>query len=72
MNTIAVFRVRSDAIRVYNFLQKNRIACAVVSTPASLKIGCGLSIVFSASVIARMDDAIKNAGARSFVGYYPR
>lgn len=72
MNTIAVFRVRSDAIGVYKYLQKSRIACALVSTPSSLKMGCGLSIVFSQTVVARVSEAIQAVRANGFVGYFPR
>ena len=72
MNTIAVFRARNDAIRVYDFLRKKGVACAVVSTPSSLKTGCGLSVVFPSSSTSGTDEAIRTLRVRSFVGYFPR
>lgn len=72
MDTLAVFRVRSDAIRVYRELSKMRIACATVATPSSLKLGCGLSVIFSGSLTERVSGVITAVGARSFVGFYGR
>ena len=46
MDTLAVFRSRSEALKIYNLMKKNRLACSTVSTPARLGVGCGISVVF--------------------------
>ena len=72
MNTLAIFRVRSEALSVYKQLKKQGIACAVVNTPSRLRLGCGLSVVFHESMRQNVDRAIYQVNAESFLGYFPR
>ncbi len=72
MDTLAVFRTRSDAIRVYRELSNMRIACATVATPSSLKMGCGLSVVFAGYLTEKVRNVISASGATSFAGFYGR
>ena len=72
MNTLAVFRVRSEALSVYTQLKNQGVACAVVNTPSRLKLGCGLSLVFHESMKQNVDQAIRRVRAGSFLGYFPR
>ena len=72
MDTLAVFRSRSDALKISRALTKEKIACATVSTPSSLKAGCGLSVVFPRTVIETVKKIILRENAASFVGFYPR
>ncbi len=72
MDYLAVFRQRSDAIRVLNSLRERKIACAAVSTPSYLKAGCGISIVFPYYLKDKVQDTIRLVGATSFVGFYNR
>ncbi|MBR1746929.1 MAG: DUF3343 domain-containing protein [Clostridia bacterium] len=72
MDMLAVFQTRNDALRVSRFLREKGIACSIVSTPASLKMGCGLSIVASSSVKGAIDAAIAGIKATSFRGYFVR
>ena len=65
---IAVYRSRSVSIRAYNYLLSNGITCALISTPRSANVGCGLSVKFSKSVFQRVRQAL--AGGETFVGFF--
>ncbi len=72
MDTLAVFRSRSEALKIYNLMKKNRLACSTVSTPARLGVGCGLSVVFSDSSVDSVKKLIAQSGVNSFVGFFRR
>ncbi len=72
MDYLAVFRVRSDALRVVGVLRKKGIICSAVSTPSYLKLGCGLSVVFPRSYANEVRDTVREVGASSLVGFYQR
>lgn len=72
MNTIAVYRSRSDALKLANYLNKERLACATISTPASLKLGCGLSVVFNDAYTQNIRKANQILNLNSFLGFYPK
>ena len=65
---IAVYRSRSVAIRAYNFLLQNGVTCALVSTPRSANVGCGLSVKFGREVLAHFRPAL--ASGETFVGFF--
>ena len=66
---IAVFRSRSQAIDCKGALARAGIKAELVSTPASLNIGCGLSVKFTLSAYSRVRGIIARAGYSSFYGY---
>ena len=70
MDTLAVFRSRSEALKIYNLLKQNRIACITVSTPISLGIGCGISIVFHNSVKVNVKKIIEMNHISTFIGFF--
>lgn len=72
MDTLAVFRSRSEALKIYNSMKHNRIACITVNTPSYLGLGCGISIVFNNSVINTVKEIIKSNKAVSFIGFYKK
>ena len=72
MDTLAVFRSRSEALKIYNLLKQNRIACITVSTPMSLGIGCGISVVFNNSVKTIVKNLIDNNHIGTFVGFFSK
>lgn len=72
MNTVAVYRSRSDALKLNYYLSKERIACATVSTPTSLKLGCGLSVVFNGAYNGTVQKINKTNNLNSFIGFYPK
>ncbi len=72
MDTLAVFRSRSDALKISRALTKEKIACATVSTPSALRVGCGLSVVFPRTFVEAVKAAVLRENAASFVGFYPR
>ena len=65
---IAVYRSRSVSIRAYNFLLSNGVTCALISTPRSANVGCGLSVKFSKDVFPRVRQALSNG--ETFVGFF--
>lgn len=65
---IAVYRSRSVSIRAYNFLLQNGITCALISTPRSANVGCGLSVKFSRDVFPHVRQALQNG--ETFVGFF--
>ncbi len=70
MNTLAVFRSRSQALSVYRYLQDRKIACITVNTPSNLQLGCGISIVFNETYVPAVRDAVNTLSAQSFVGFF--
>lgn len=72
MDTLAVFKSRSGALRLYGRLKAEKIACDAVSTPGKLKSGCGLSVVFPGEMRGRAAEIIREEGINSFAGFYKR
>lgn len=72
MDTIAVYRSRSDALKLANYLNKERLANTTINTPSSLRIGCGLSVVFSGNYTQDVRKANKTLNLNSFIGFYPK
>ena len=65
---IAVYRSRSVSIRAYNFLLSNGVTCALVSTPRSANVGCGLSVKFNRSVFPNVREVLSRG--ETFVGFF--
>lgn len=65
---IAVYRSRSVSMRVYNFLSSQGVACALVSTPRSANVGCGLSVKFNKVAFPAVRAAL--SAAETFVGFF--
>lgn len=72
MNTIAVFKSRSHALAVYNYLRTKKIACITINTPSRFHLGCGISIVFDSTKINDLKMAIEVTGASSFIGFFSK
>ncbi len=70
MDTLAVFRSRSEALRFFSLLKSKRIACTTVNTPQRIGVGCGVSVVFSSSVLSEVKRLISSSSPSSFVGFY--
>lgn len=65
---IAVYRSRNVSIKAYNFLLRNGVTCALVSTPRSANVGCGLSVKFGKDVFPRVRGVL--ADGETFVGFF--
>lgn len=65
---IAAFRSRTVAIKVYNQLTKSGVTAALVSTPQSANVGCGLSVKIAVSDYARVFSLLSTA--ESFAGFF--
>ena len=72
MDTLAAFRSRSEAMKFFRILTKERIASATVSTPSRLNLGCGLSVVFPGYLKERAKKIISDEKFVSFVGFFAR
>ncbi len=72
MNTVAVYRQRSEALRIASYLNKEKIACTTINIPSYLKIGCGLSVVFDGTYKDKVYKANDMYNMKSFAGLFPR
>ena len=65
---IAVYRSRNVSMRAYNFLSSQGVTCALISTPRSANVGCGLSVKFVTSAFPAVRDVL--ASGETFVGFF--
>ena len=65
---IAVYRSRNVTLKAYNFLSSQGVTCALISTPRSANVGCGLSVKFGRHVFARVRDVLSQG--ETFVGFF--
>ena len=65
---IAVYRSRNVAMQVYNFLIKNNVMAALISTPRAARVGCGLSVKLSYGDYQKYIDLL--ARQETFVGCF--
>ena len=65
---IAVYRSRNVSMRAYNFLSSQGVTCALISTPRSANVGCGLSVKFSKSAFPAVRGVLSSA--ETFVGFF--
>ena len=65
---IAVYRSRNVSMRVYNFLASQGVTCALVSTPRSANVGCGLSVKFNKAAFPVVRAVLSSA--ETFVGFF--
>ena len=65
---IAVYRSRNVSMRVYNFLSSQGVTAALISTPRSANVGCGLSVKFAKSALPYVRDVL--ASGETFVGFF--
>ncbi len=72
MNTVAVYRTRNEALRLANFFNKEKIACATINIPSYLKLGCGLSVVFDSAYKDKVYRANDMYNLKSFAGIFPK
>ena len=65
---IAVYRSRNVSMRAYNFLTSQGVTAALISTPRSANVGCGLSVKFSKSAFPAVRAALSSG--ETFVGFF--
>ena len=65
---IAVYRSRNVTMQAYNFLTQHGVVAALISTPRSVNVGCGLSVKFSVDVLPRVRATL--SAAETFVGFF--
>ena len=65
---IAVYRSRNVSTKVYNYLYSHGITCALISTPRSANVGCGLSVKFRASDLDGLRQQLSQV--ETFAGFF--
>ena len=65
---IAVYRSRNVSMQAYNYLLKNGVTCALISTPRAANVGCGLSVKFSKSALPNVSNILSKG--ETFVGFF--
>lgn len=65
---IAVYRSRNVSMQAYNYLLRNNITCALISTPRAANVGCGLSVKFNKSVLSNVRSVLSQG--ETFVGFF--
>ncbi len=65
---IAVYRSRNITMQAYNFLTQHGIVAALISTPRSVNVGCGLSVKFAADILPRVRNTLSRG--ETFVGFF--
>ena len=65
---IAIYRSRNVSMRAYQFLSSQGVTAALISTPRSANVGCGLSVKFAKSALPQVRDALSSA--ETFVGFF--
>ena len=65
---IAVYRSRNVSIQAYNYLIGRGVTCALVSTPRSVGVGCGLSVKFNKSALPAVRGVLSSG--ETFVGFF--
>lgn len=65
---IATYRSRNVTMQAYNYLIKNNITAAIVSTPRAANVGCGLSVKFPVSALGRVSQTLSRG--ETFVGFF--
>ncbi len=64
------FRSRSEAVRFYEELITYRIACRLINTPSSARIGCGLSVKLFAKDMSQANAILQRGRYNSAIGLY--
>ncbi len=72
MNTLIPFESRAEAIRLSRALSRKRIAHTVINTPRSLGVSCGLSILFYATSLEKVNQTILELALVTKQGIFTR
>lgn len=72
METLAVFKSRSESVRFMRLLLSANINCYTVNTPSNLKAGCGVSVVFDSSNQVKVTSIMRQYLFQTFVGFYKK
>ncbi|HKL73376.1 MAG TPA: putative Se/S carrier-like protein [Clostridia bacterium] len=70
MDTLASFRSRSEAIKLYNALRLQRIAAITINMPSKFRVGCGLSVLFPANYRTNVSILIRQLNLTTFIGFF--
>lgn len=70
MNYLAPFKSRSEALRLSRALNERHIASAIVNTPRSLGVSCGLTVVFDSSRLELVKELVSQLNLVSSQGIF--
>ena len=65
---IATYRSRNVTMQAYNYLIRNNVTAAIISTPRAANVGCGLSVKFPVSAFSGVRDVLSRG--ETFVGFF--
>jgi len=72
METLAVFKSRSEALRFLKLLLNENIRSYTINTPSKLRAGCGISVVFNSSDQVKITSIMRQNLFHSFIGFYSK
>lgn len=72
MNTLIPFKSRAEAIRLSRALTRKRIAHTVINTPRRLGVSCGLSVLFYATSLEKVNETIGELSLATSQGIFTR
>ena len=65
---IAIYRSRNVTMQAYNYLVQRGVTAAIISTPRSANVGCGLSVKLPVSALPAVQDTLSRG--ETFVGFF--
>lgn len=70
INCLAVFKSKTDVFAFLDILKSNGIYCVINQTPKEARIGCGISVKFSAVSLNKAVQLLRQSKLKSFFGIF--
>lgn len=70
MVMFVAFSDRSETLRLYNDLKARGVMTSVISTPREAAVGCGLSVRFNATDLARVRSVLNSRARKGLIGVF--
>ncbi len=67
---IAAFRSRTQTLEFYDTMQRNGVPCSIVNTPKEARVGCGISVRFTANFISKARYVLSKGKYTNFAGFF--
>lgn len=67
---ICVFKLRSNTLKFYKLLNKNKIKASVVATPKSVGSSCGVSVKIDYKNLLPAKKVFARSGIKGLSGFY--
>ena len=69
-DVLAVFRSRSQAMDFNARLKGAGVRCVLINTPSAAGVGCGLSVRFEYTSLARVQSILRAGRYSAFFGFF--